>query len=95
MKKIKTIITFFGISLIYVLITILISLISSSILELLNISDASKKTIYTIFAYVISIYIIFGLYKKIRIAEHISISKLNIRIIIAIVFFFVSFPIVY
>jgi len=95
MKKLMILFKFIGITVTYVIITILISLISSIILELLNIPDVSKKPIRTIFTYVIVIYFIWGLYKKIKIVEHISISKLNIRIIIAIILFFTSFPIVY
>ncbi len=95
MKKITILLKYTGITLTYIFITVLIGSIFAGVLSKLNISAELKKAMYTMIAYILAIFIIFRLFNKIRIADHISILKLNVKIIIAIIFFFLSFPIVY
>lgn len=95
MNKRRLLFQYIGITLLLIFITIVILMFMNIIFIVLDIPIIIGKKISDCIASIFGFLVIKALLKNIRVIDHISISKLDIKIIISVITFFSSLSIVY
>lgn len=95
MNKRRLLIQYIGITMLFLLIVIIVLLFVNIFFIVIDIPISSGEMISESIAYIVGFCVVKKLLKNIKIIDHISFSKLDIKIIIAIITLFSSLSIAY
>lgn len=95
MKSIKVLFQYISITILLIFVTIIILAFVNIVFAVMDIPFIIAKNVSSVIAYIVDFLVIMVIFKNIKVIEHISISRLDIKIIIIIVTLFSSLSIVY